>query len=99
MESSPATPESFITFFAEQPLLCALSTCPGGDLSAWGWHQAEQDSKGRPDMKATCRPIRVQVFELSDEAKRDVLKGWKVPETSGYVGLHGMRVPGGEDHP
>lgn len=97
MESSPATPDSFITFFAEQPLLCALSTCPGGDLSAWGWHQAEEDSSDKPDMKATCRPIKVEVLALSDKVKEEVLKGWKEPAVSGYGGLHGMRVPDGED--
>ncbi|KAF1976320.1 meiotic chromosome segregation protein [Bimuria novae-zelandiae CBS 107.79] len=96
MEASPATPDSFITFFAEQPLLCALSTCPGGDLSAWGWHQAEQTTE-KPDMKATCRPIKVEVFELSEEARGRVLGAWRMPAVSGYRGLHGMRVPGGED--
>ncbi|CAN9288434.1 unnamed protein product [Alternaria alternata] len=44
MEASPATKDSFLTFFAEQDLLCALSTCPGGDLSRWGWTQAEEVS-------------------------------------------------------
>ncbi|KAF2442857.1 hypothetical protein P171DRAFT_464587 [Karstenula rhodostoma CBS 690.94] len=96
MEASPATLESTLTFFAEQPLLCALSTCPGGDLSAWGWHQAEGDAGDKPDMKSTCRPIKVEVFELSERAKEEVLKDWKEPEVSGYAGLHGMTVPGGE---
>ena len=36
MEPSPATEDSAVTFFAEQDLLCALSTCPGGDLSKRG---------------------------------------------------------------
>jgi uncharacterized protein YcgI (DUF1989 family) len=95
MEASPATKESYITFFAEQDLLCALSTCPGGDLSAWGWHQAEK-SDDKPDMKSTCRPIRVEVWELKDEVKENVLGGWKSPERSDYRGVHGMSVPGGE---
>ncbi|KAL5438967.1 hypothetical protein PMIN05_005492 [Paraphaeosphaeria minitans] len=101
MEASPATPDSTLTFFAEQPLLCALSTCPGGDLSAWGWHQAQDAATAaagdKPDMKATCRPIKVEVFELSDAAKGDVLQGWREPAVSGYAGMHGMAVPGGED--
>ena len=95
MEDSPATSSSFITFFAEQDLLCALSTCPGGDLSAWGWHQADEEGD-KPDMKSTCRPIRVEVWELKADVKGDVLREWKSPERSGYRGFHGMGVPEGE---
>ncbi|OWY44383.1 meiotic chromosome segregation protein [Alternaria alternata] len=104
MEASPATKDSFLTFFAEQDLLCALSTCPGGDLSRWGWTQAEEvsgskekkegdDDKG---MKSTCRPIRVEVYEIKEAVKEKVLKGWKKPEKSGYRGMHGMGIPSGE---
>ena len=93
MEASPATEESYVTFFAEQDLLCALSTCPGGDLSAWGWHQAEEGGGDERDMKSTCRPIRVEVMQVKDE---EALKGWKRPEKSGYKGMHGMGVPEGE---
>jgi len=102
MESSPATSESFITFFAEQDLLCALSTCPGGDLSAWGWSQAEEmeTSEGEKDkgMKETCRPIKVEVWEIKDDVKAEVLKNWVRPERSGYRGMHGMTIPVGEDN-
>ncbi|CAO2652650.1 Nn.00g009330.m01.CDS01 [Neocucurbitaria sp. VM-36] len=98
MEASPATTESFLDFFAEQDLLCALSTCPGGDLSAWGWHQAEEEEEGggKPDMKSTCRPIKVEVWELKDEVKERVFGGWKGHECSQYRGVHGMRIPEGE---
>jgi hypothetical protein len=47
-------------------------------------------------MKSTCRPIRVEVFEIKYEVKERVLKGWKKPEKSGYRGMHGMRIPEGE---
>ncbi|KAF2828268.1 hypothetical protein CC86DRAFT_207284 [Ophiobolus disseminans] len=104
MEASPATKDSYITFFAEQDLLCALSTCPGGDLSKWGWGQADEAAAGAEGavgnedggMKSTCRPIRVEVWEITDDVKAEVLKGWKEPERSGYKGMHGMGVPGGE---
>ncbi|RYO43133.1 hypothetical protein AA0111_g382 [Alternaria arborescens] len=104
MEASPATKDSFLTFFAEQDLLCALSTCPGGDLSRWGWTQAEEvsGSKEKKDgdddegMKSTCRPIRVEVYEIKETVKEKVLKGWKKPEKSGYRGMHGMGIPSGE---
>lgn len=94
MEASPATTESTLTFFAEQDLLCALSTCPGGDLSAWGWSQADESGaeKGR-DMRSTCRSIKVEVLELKDQG---ALEGWKRPERSAYKGYHGMKIPGGE---
>ncbi|KAF2010847.1 hypothetical protein BU24DRAFT_427047 [Aaosphaeria arxii CBS 175.79] len=98
MEASPATQESFIEFFAEQDLLCALSTCPGGDLSAWGWHQADASKGGdKPDMKSTCRPIKVEVYDIKEENKAEALKGWKQPERSAYKGVHGMNIPLGED--
>jgi uncharacterized protein YcgI (DUF1989 family) len=90
-----ATEDSFVDFFAEQDLLCALSTCPGGDLSAWGWHQADEASGGEEkDMKSTCRPIRVEVWEIKDKEK--VLEGWTEPNRSGYRSMHGMGVPEGE---
>lgn len=94
MESSPATKDSFIDFFAEMDLLAALSTCPGGDLSAWGWSQAKE---GEQDMKGTCRPIRVEIWEIKEEVREEVLRGWKGSEKSGYKGMHGMGVPVGED--
>jgi uncharacterized protein YcgI (DUF1989 family) len=98
MEASPATEDSYVTFFAEMDLLCALSTCPGGDLSAWGWGQgAEGEEDGeKTDMKSTCRPIRVEVWEIKEEARNEVLEGWKNPERSGYKGAHGMGIPEGE---
>ncbi|KAF2124643.1 hypothetical protein P153DRAFT_349728 [Dothidotthia symphoricarpi CBS 119687] len=90
MESSPATPSSFLTFFAEQDLLCALSTCPGGDLSVWAWTPEDEA------MKKTCRPIRVEVFEIAEEVRAEVLQGWKAPEKNGYRGGHGVGIPIGE---
>jgi uncharacterized protein YcgI (DUF1989 family) len=95
MEASPAAPTSHLTFFAETSLLCALSTCPGGDLSAWGWHQADP-GEDKPDMKSTCRPIKVEVFEIAESVKNVVLKGWKESAVSEYKGMHGMSVPLGE---
>lgn len=96
MESSPANEDSWIMFFAEMDVLAALSTCPGGDLSAWGWNQAGE-AEGEADMKSTCRPIRVEVFDIRDEVKKEVLKGWKPSEKSGYKGCHGMKIPTGEE--
>lgn len=97
MESSPAKKGDHIEFFTEQPLLMALSTCPGGDLSAWGWgeggsgeHGGNSESKSMIDC---CRPLKIELFKLNDE---DVLKGWKVPQPAAYKGAHGLTVPTGE---
>ncbi|KAI9690347.1 MAG: hypothetical protein M1822_009309 [Bathelium mastoideum] len=92
MEPSPAREGDYIEFFAETDLLCALSTCPGGDLSKWGWSEGEGD-----DMRDVCRPLKIEVFEL--EGKEELLKDWKEPEPrwKKYRGMHGMKIPSGED--
>ncbi|TMC86690.1 MAG: urea carboxylase-associated family protein [Chloroflexi bacterium] len=70
MEPSPAKPGDFFEFFAEIDLLCAISTCPSGDLSEWGW------GADGADPVANCHPIGVEVCEVDGE----VLEGWKPPE-------------------
>ena len=98
MEASPAKSGDFIEFFAEQPLLMALSTCPGGDLSTWGWgeggggEESEKESE-KKSMLDCCRPLKVEVFGLKD-AK--VLEAWKEPQPPAYRGSHGLTVPLGE---
>jgi len=47
MRKSPAVPGSYIEFFAETDLLCAVSTCPGGDLSAWEWNDDKEWRNGK----------------------------------------------------
>lgn len=91
MEACPAQKGDFIELFAEQDLLMALSTCPGGDLSQWGWGEGGKEDEG--GMKECCRPLKVEVFELEDG---EVLKGWEEPKGTGYQGRHGMTVPVGE---
>jgi uncharacterized protein YcgI (DUF1989 family) len=89
MEPSPAREGDFVELFAEQDLLLALSTCPGGDLSAWGWGEGEEKT-----MLDCCRPLKVDVFVLED--REAVLGGWRPFERSAYAGKHGMEVPLGE---
>jgi uncharacterized protein YcgI (DUF1989 family) len=86
MEKSPATAGSFLEFFAEIELLCALSTCPGGDLSSWGWAEGANESG---NMESTCRPIAVQVWKTQEL----LLKEWKSPSIAPYRGLHGLKTP------
>ncbi len=94
MEACPAKRGDFIELFAEQPLLMALSTCPGGDLSTWGWGEGGDGAEGeKKSMLECCRPLKVEVFRLKDD---DALKEWKPPEPVAYRGSHGMTVPDGE---
>ncbi|TVY85635.1 Uncharacterized protein LAWI1_G007751, partial [Lachnellula willkommii] len=86
METCPAKPGDYFTFFAETDLLCAMSTCPGGDLSVYGWGE---DSAKR--MLDTCRPLGVAVYEMKE--RDEVLKGWKESERPGYNGVHGVKMP------
>ncbi|MBL1438257.1 MAG: DUF1989 domain-containing protein [Rhodobacteraceae bacterium] len=61
MKTSLVRPGDFLEFFAEIPLLGALSACPGGDCSS----EHSSDT-------AACHPLRVQVFKPTPTA----LKGW-----------------------
>ena len=70
METSPARPGDFLEFFAEIDLLCAISTCPSGNLSVWGWGE----EGGNP--LDTCKPIGIEVFELPPA----LLTGWQSPQ-------------------
>ncbi|KAL1710356.1 hypothetical protein EV121DRAFT_192959 [Schizophyllum commune] len=100
MEASPSQSDDYVEFFAEQDLLCALSTCPGGDLSEWGWvgtkEGEEEEGEGAQKMKATCKPIKVEVWAIAEEVKGQALAGWEAHEPGGYKGLHGLKVPSGE---
>lgn len=85
-EPCPANPGDYFELFAEIDLLCALSTCPGGDLSTWGWGK-DSDAD---DMLKCCRPLAIEVFKLTDPG---LLEGWISPEPASYVGVHGIKMP------
>lgn len=74
--------------FAETDVLLSLSTCPGGDLSVFGW--GEDAAQG---MLETCRPLGVAVHEIEATLKAEVLKDWKESTSPGYNGMHGLKVP------
>ncbi|KAL2133658.1 hypothetical protein VTI74DRAFT_1936 [Chaetomium olivicolor] len=90
MNPCPASAGDHIEFLAEQDVLMALSTCPGGDLSLWGF-----GADSEKEMIKCCRPLKVQVFQLEDS---DFLEnaGWRPAEPSKYQGKHGMVVVEGE---
>jgi uncharacterized protein YcgI (DUF1989 family) len=80
MKPSPARPGDFFEFLAEIDLLCALSTCPGGDLSIPLW------GPGAGDTLAVCRPLAVEVYQPPPA----LLAGWAPPAPAAYRGLHGL---------
>jgi hypothetical protein len=41
-------------------------------------------------MAATCRPLGVEVYSLTDPS---ILDGWEQPQCPRYRGLHGLRMP------
>ncbi|KAL4952544.1 hypothetical protein BDW69DRAFT_167411 [Aspergillus filifer] len=84
METSPAKPGEYFEFFAEVDVLCALSACPGGDLSNWGW-ESKEDTMG-----ATTRPLGVEVYKITDDK---ALEGWSEPQSPKYTGMHGISMP------
>lgn len=79
----PARAGDYIEFFAEVDLLFALSACPAGDETKFGW-----GTEAMVAMEPTCRPLLVEVYKLVNE--HDVLKGWKSPQVSSYQGRHGL---------
>jgi uncharacterized protein YcgI (DUF1989 family) len=85
MKPSPAKKGDFFEFFAEIDLLCAISTCPGGDLSVALW------GPDAGDPLPTCKPIGVEVIRLTDPA---LLEGWSQPQPPAYTGMFGLRMPG-----
>ena len=58
MRACPAKTGDHLEFFAEIDLLCALSTCPGGDLSVPLWGPDARDPL------EVCRPLGVEVYAL-----------------------------------
>lgn len=86
MQPCPAEKGDYFEFFAEIDVLCALSTCPGGDLSQWGWAKGG----GEDPMVKCCRPLGVEVYKVTDP---QVLEGWKQPEVAKYEGMHGIVMP------
>ncbi|MBI4561242.1 MAG: urea carboxylase-associated family protein [Candidatus Rokubacteria bacterium] len=83
VKPSPARKGDFFEFFAEMDLLCAISTCPHGDLSVAMW------GPDAADPISTCHPLGVEVYQPVAE----LLEGWKPAPPVDYGGLHGFRLP------
>lgn len=83
MKASPAKKGDFFEFLAEIDILCAISTCPGGDLSIPLWGPEAGDTL------SVCRPLGVEVYQIDEE----LLSGWESPKPSDYAGNHGLKFP------
>ncbi len=83
MRASPARTGDHLEFFAEIDLLCALSTCPGGDLSVPLWGPEARDPL------EVCRPLGIEVYALDET----LLTDFKPPPVAAYKGAHGLRLP------
>ncbi len=83
MTASPARKGDYFEFLAEIDLLCAVSTCPGGDLSVPLWGPETGDPL------PTCKPIGIEVYDIPER----LLTGWSSPAPSDYDGFFGLRRP------
>jgi uncharacterized protein len=83
MKGSPAGPGDFFEFFAEQDLLCAISTCPAGDLSVPMWGPQARDPID------VCRPLAIEVYRPEPR----LTARWREPRPVPYRGSHGLRAP------
>lgn len=96
MSSCPADVGDYFELFAEIDLLCALSTCPGGDLSVAMWGPEAATSA---EQLQHCHPLHVEVFEPDPALVTD----WLSPSVAAYVGRRGRHalreVPFGYDGP
>lgn len=92
MDSCPTQPGDYFEFFAETDLLCALSTCPGGDLSVHMWGP---EAASTEEQLEHCHPLGVQVFSLAPE----VLDAWRPPEPAQYRGRRGRHGLVAAPHP
>jgi uncharacterized protein len=78
----PARKGDYFEFFAEIDLLCAISTCPHGDMSAPTWGA---DAAGA---RPACRPIAIETYRVPPQ----LLRTWAAPSPSDYRGLHGFQA-------
>jgi len=76
----PAQKGDYFEFFAEIDLICALSTCPHGDMSKPIW------GEGAVDSVEICRPIGVEIYTLDEH----LLQSWRPPAVAQYQGNHGI---------
>jgi uncharacterized protein YcgI (DUF1989 family) len=77
----PARAGDYFELFAEIDLLCAVSTCPHGDMSVPVW-----GPNAVPDATSICRPVAIEIYQPAPE----LLDGWSTPAVAEYGGSHGL---------
>ncbi|WP_458526396.1 urea carboxylase-associated family protein [Onishia taeanensis] len=90
MTASPARQGDYLEFFAEIDLLCAISCCPGGDLSVDLWGPDARDPL------ETCHSLGVEIYRVDDS----LLKNWcqpafapySLPIRGGMAAAHSLRT-------
>ena len=80
MKASPAQKGDYLDFFAEIDVLCALSTCPGGDLSL-------PMLRGGQNPLPVCRPLGGRGRSIS--WRRDC---WKAGASRSLLPIKGSTV-------
>jgi hypothetical protein len=83
MEPVPAQAGDFVEFLAEIDLLCALSSCPAGDISV------PHLGPGHGDPVSTCRALGVEVFDVEP----GLLDGWRPAEPVQAIPVYGAMRP------
>jgi len=58
--------------------------------------EVASSTEGPKEMKEACRPIKADVWDIAEEKRVDVLRGWELPRFPEYRGMHGMGIPNEE---
>lgn len=75
-----AKPGDYIEFLADTDLLCAVSACPGGDMSGPPWGMREIQGP------APRGPLGIDVYSID----ASLLAGWSPSTVTPYQGNHGV---------
>ncbi|KAE9389429.1 hypothetical protein BT96DRAFT_967971 [Gymnopus androsaceus JB14] len=91
LNTCPAKKGDYFEFIAETDILCALSTCPGGDLSKAMWGEGATEATTADPTLECCRPLGVEVYRLPDGWLTE--RGWKeaMPNGRAYKGGHALK--------
>lgn len=81
VKASPGRTGDYFEFFAEMDLLCAVSACPQGDLSA------PVTGPQAHDVTARCYPLGIQIFNVA----ASLIETWTPPQPVQFDGLAGYR--------
>lgn len=58
--------------------------------------EVASSTEGPKEMKEACRSIKADIWDIAEEKRVDVLRGWEPPRCLEYKRMHGMGIPNGE---